>query len=58
MVFWICGALVFFLDRGTKYLVVKKLSLGQTSPVIEGFFHLIITVTARLFCWLTKDGSL
>lgn len=40
MVFWICGALVFFLDRGTKYLVVKKLSLGQTSPVIEGFFHL------------------
>jgi signal peptidase II len=39
MAFWICGAVVLFLDRWTKYLVVQKLSLGQTLPVIEGFLH-------------------
>ncbi|MGI6587582.1 MAG: signal peptidase II [Peptococcia bacterium] len=40
MAFWICGAVVLFLDRWTKYLVVKKLSLGHTLPVLENFFHL------------------
>jgi len=40
MVFWLCGVIVFILDRWTKYLVVENIALGQTLPVIKDFFHL------------------
>jgi len=39
MVFLLCGALVLFFDRWTKFLIVEGLALGQTYPVIEGFLH-------------------
>lgn len=38
-IFWFWGLLVFFLDQGTKYGVVQKLALGQTFPIVKGFFH-------------------
>lgn len=40
MTFWLCGVLVFLLDRWTKYLIVHNLRLGETIPVINNFFHL------------------
>lgn len=39
MAFWLGGALVLFFDRWTKFLIVEGLALGQTYPVIEGFWH-------------------
>ena len=40
MVFWLCAAVVLFLDRWTKYLVVENLSLGHSLPLIKDFLHL------------------
>lgn len=40
MVFWLSVAVVLFLDRWTKYLVVENISLGQTLPLIKDFLHL------------------
>lgn len=40
MVFWLTTLTVLFLDRFSKYLVDKNMELGQTFPIIEGFFHI------------------
>ncbi|MGI6607043.1 MAG: signal peptidase II [Peptococcia bacterium] len=40
MTFWIWGILVFLLDRGTKYLVLANMQLGESIPVIQDFFHI------------------
>ena len=37
---WIVAVLVVVLDRITKMLVVNNMSLGQSIPIIDGFFHL------------------
>ena len=42
MVFWLSVAVVLFLDRWTKYLVVENISLGQTLPLIKDFYILPI----------------
>ena len=40
MFFWLLVFLIIFLDWGSKYWVMKELSLGQTIPVIKSFFHI------------------
>ncbi len=40
MAFWICGVMVFLLDRWTKFLVVQKMNMGETIPVIKDFLHI------------------
>jgi signal peptidase II len=40
MTFWIWGILVFLFDRGTKYLVLANMQLGESIPVIQDFFHI------------------
>jgi len=40
MTFWLWGILVFLLDRGTKYLVLANMELGESIPVIPDFFHI------------------
>jgi len=33
-------AVVFFLDQGAKWLVMNKMELGQSIPLIDNVFHL------------------
>ncbi|PKM90958.1 MAG: signal peptidase II [Firmicutes bacterium HGW-Firmicutes-12] len=40
MLFWIIAIVVLILDRGVKFLVTAYMELGQTIPVIKGFFHI------------------
>lgn len=40
MTFWIWSIIVFMIDRGTKYLVMENMLLGQSIPVIQDFFHI------------------
>lgn len=39
MIFWITTLLALLLDRTSKIIVLKKMVVGQTVPVIHGFFH-------------------
>jgi len=44
------AAIVFFLDRFTKYLVLSKFSLNESLPVIANIFHLtFVTNTGSAF---------
>lgn len=38
--FWLTAILSIILDRISKMLVVSKMLIGQTTPLIPGFFHI------------------
>ena len=40
MAFWIWGIIVFLLDRWTKFLVVQKMNIGETIPIVQDFLHI------------------
>lgn len=40
MAFWIGGLIVLLVDRLTKFIVVQKMNLGETIPVIKDFLHI------------------
>lgn len=40
MYFWLTAIIAFFLDRYTKHLVSSRISLGETYPIIQDFFHI------------------
>ncbi|MDW7672907.1 MAG: signal peptidase II [Bacillota bacterium] len=40
MLFWVVAAVIFIIDRSTKYLVVANMSPGQSIPILENIFHL------------------
>lgn len=40
MTFWIGGLIVLLVDRLTKFIVVQKMNLGETIPVIKDFLHI------------------
>ena len=40
MLYYMIALLVFLLDRGTKWLIVKNMEIGQSIPLWEGVFHL------------------
>ncbi|MGM0507615.1 MAG: signal peptidase II [Fusobacteriota bacterium] len=40
MVYYLITLVVVILDQISKYLIVKKFSVGETIPIIEDFFHL------------------
>lgn len=40
MYIWIIAAVVFLLDRVTKFLVADHMSLNESLPVINYFFHI------------------
>lgn len=40
MLYYMIALLVFLVDRGTKWLIVKNMELGESIPLWEGVFHL------------------
>lgn len=40
MYFWLTAIIAFSLDRFTKSLVTSRMSLGETYPVVQNFFHI------------------
>lgn len=50
LLYLVLSLILFSLDRGTKELVVNRLPLHESVPVVEGFFHLThVTNTGALF---------
>src|SRR5947209_2940447 len=40
LILLICGALIIALDQLTKHLVVQKFALGDSVPILDGYFNL------------------
>ncbi|WP_243387006.1 signal peptidase II [Bacillus kexueae] len=40
MVYYLLAFVVILLDQWTKWLVVKYMELGESIPIVEGFFYL------------------
>lgn len=40
MIYFIFAGIVLLLDQITKWIVVKEMYLGESSPIIEGIFYL------------------
>lgn len=40
MIYFIFAGIVLILDQITKWIVVKEMYLGESSPIIEGIFYL------------------
>lgn len=40
MTFWLIASIVFLLDRVSKNIIISSMELGESHPVITGFFHI------------------
>ncbi|KJH73481.1 signal peptidase II [Aliterella atlantica] len=58
-IFWIVAVISFVFDQLTKYWVVQNFNLGETRPLIVGFFHLTyVTNTGAAFSILAGRADI
>lgn len=56
--FWIVAVLSLGIDRLTKLWVVESFKLGETWPIIKGFFHFTyVTNPGAAFSLFSQGGS-